>query len=102
MNKSDSSSRDSGVLSSPLSFLRNGNLSWGNTDILNLGSYGYYWLLRSINVNISSSFVFGITILYPQYNVTDRGTGMAARCVSNPMVWWSRSRFYMSKRLAIT
>ena len=95
------SGQDAGVLSNPLSFLRSGYFYWVNASLRTRGGDGYYWSPRSNDTTYSSRLVFHDTYLDTQYS-SYRGTGFAVRCESNPMVWWSRSRFYMSKRLAIT
>ena len=73
-------SKDSGILSSPLSFLRNGIYAWifGGPDYR--GGLGYYWSLRSANTAYSNSLYFSLTVLYPQL-IYDRGMGFAVRCV---------------------
>ena len=47
------SSRDFGLLSAPLSYVRSGDYYWGSTELNNRGSNGYYWSLRSYNTTIS-------------------------------------------------
>ena len=80
MNKSDASSRDSGVLSSPLSFLRSGNFRYQNASIGNRTSVGMYWIANSNDTQNSNSLYF-----YAEYvNTHDhdpRGMGFAVRCV---------------------
>ena len=80
MNKADSDSRESGVLSNPLSFLHNGFFNWNSAGLTARGSYGYYWSLRSYSNASSSDLGFGNTDLGPQYS-DSRGYGMAVRCV---------------------
>ena len=94
-------SGDAGILSSPLTFLRDGTYRWQDGVLYNRNGEGTYWSLRSANTTDSYYLLFIGVSLYPQY-YNRRGLGFAVRCVSNPMVWWSSSRFYMSKRLAIT
>ena len=93
--------QDPGILSTPLSFLRSGYFGWYGAGLGDRGGNGYYWSLRSYSTTSSNDLGFNNTYLNPQ-NDYGRGYGFAVRCGSNPIVWWSRSRFYMSKRLAIT
>ena len=71
---------DTGPLSNPLSFLRNGYFSWGDAGLYVRGSGGYYWSLRSADTARSNFLSFYSTYLYPQNNY-DRGGGFAVRCV---------------------
>ena len=75
------SSRDFGLLSAPLSYVRSGYYYWSSTGLSNRGSGGYYWSLRSTNTTYSGNLLFGSSDLYPQYGVY-RGYGFAVRCVS--------------------
>ena len=74
---------DSGILSSPLSLLRNGGYFSANTaGQSDRGGYGYYWSLRSANTTGSNALDFGNTYLGPQYG-SNRGIGFAVRCVAS-------------------
>ena len=75
--------RDSGVLSSPLSFLRSGRLNWDSASLFNRGSYSGYWSLRSASTVASSYLSFYDTSLAPQGNYP-HGGGFAMRCVGTP------------------
>ena len=77
-NSSEESSTDSGVLSSPLSFLRSGYLYWNDAGLNARGGSGRYWSLRSAGTTYSYSLGFGNTYLYPQSN-DNRGYGFAVR-----------------------
>ena len=80
-NTDGESSRDSGVLSNPLTFLRSGYFYWDDASLGGRGGNGYYWMSRSANTTSSSSSVFGDTYLNPQVNYNDRGVGFPVRCV---------------------
>ena len=79
-NTSGEDSRDSGVLSNPLSFLRSGHLYWYDAGLLNRGGGGGYWSLRSANTTYSNDLYFRNTGLNPQGS-DNRGYGFAVRCV---------------------
>ena len=72
------SSRDAGVLSNPLSFLRSGDFYWNYAGLDDRGSFGRYWSLRSAHTNNSSSLHFLNTDLGPQYSYA-HGYGFAVR-----------------------
>ena len=78
-NQTSEDNQDSGVLSNPLSFIRNGLYYWDG-GLGPRGSYGYYWSLRSVNTTVSNRLFFGNTSLSPQGN-DGRGYGFAA-CLS--------------------
>ena len=73
--------RDSGVISSPLSFLRSGDFDYASAGQGNRSAAGLYWSLRSANTTYSNYLLFGDTGLVPQYNFY-RGYGFAVRCVA--------------------
>ena len=75
------STRDFGLLSAPLSYVRSGYYNWDSTGLGYRGSYGYYWSLRSYSTTYSYSLVFYSSGLGPQ-NYNSRGHGFAVRCVS--------------------
>ena len=79
--QTEENNRDSGVLSSPLSFLRSGNFSWSSASLGNRGSFGDYWSLRSANTTASSEAYLGYANLALQSSDA-RGYGFAVRCVS--------------------
>ena len=81
--KNEGEERDSGLLSSPLSFLRSGLFYWGLAGLGNRGGVGYYWSLRSANTTVSNNLYFNSTDLFPQSN-GHRGYGFAVRCVKIP------------------
>ena len=72
--------RDSGVLSSPLSFLHSGYFYWNSAGRGNRDSYGRYWSPRSTGITVSNSLGFSNAFLSSQ-NYNDRGYGFAVRCV---------------------
>ena len=75
------STRDYGLLSAPLSYVRSGYYYWNSTGLNNRGSLGYYWSLRSSNTTYSDYLSFNSSYLGPQ-NSSNRGNGFAVRCVS--------------------
>ena len=75
------STRDYGLLSAPLSYVRSGNYAWNSTGLNYRGSYGYYWSLRSHNTTCSNLLSFYSSRLSPQ-SYSYRGYGYAVRCVS--------------------
>ena len=78
-NTDGENSRDSGVLSNPLSLAHSGRIYWIDAGINHRSTYGFYWLQRSSNISYSYSLDFNSTSLYPQgYNVN--GMGFAVRC----------------------
>ena len=79
-NQTSEDNQDSGLLSNPLSFLRNGYFYWVNAGLANRGGYGYYWSLRSTTKISSNSLLFYGTRLYLQYG-SNRGMGYAVRCI---------------------
>ena len=80
-NAGEESSTDSGVLSNPLSFLRNGLVDWSYAGVWGRGLNGYYWSLRSANTTSSNYLYFYYAYLGPQHS-SNRGQGLAVRCVS--------------------
>ena len=72
--------RDSGLLSSPLTFLRSGSFTWNGAILSYRSNYGYYWSLRSANTISSNILSFNYTYLNTQ-NLGYRGDGFAVRCV---------------------
>ena len=74
---------DSGVLSSPLSFLRSGDLVWNSAGSSNRNASGHFWLPRSDNTSGSNYLRFRNTDLGPQ-NSSYHGYGFAVCCVANP------------------
>ena len=78
--KNEGESRDSGILSSPLSFLRSGLFIWDNANPEGRSGAGLYWYLRSANTTSSNDLYFYDTYLNPQHNYS-RGVGFAVRCV---------------------
>ena len=76
----------SGVLSDPLSFLRNGFFRWISASPEYRGGDigdGDYWSLRSDSTVNSNYLIIGSTYLRPQYK-SQRGYGFAVRYVVNP------------------
>ena len=71
---------DSGILSNPLSYLRNGYFYWVGASLFDRGDRGYYWSLRSADTTGSSSSYFNNTYLNPQVNYYNRGDGFVVRC----------------------
>ena len=78
-NTSGETSRDSGVLSNPLSFLRSGYFEWSVAGLLNRSGSGDYWLLRSTDITYSYGLYFGDTYLFPQGYDNRHGNGFAVR-----------------------
>ena len=78
--KNNGETRDAGVLSNPLSFLRSGDFAWDYAGAYNHGSGGYYWLSRSRSTAYSNNLYFSNTYLDPQY-YDGHGGGFAVRCV---------------------
>ena len=76
-------SRDFGLLSAPLSYVRSGDYGWGSTGLNVRGSYGYYWTLHSDRTTFSTSLVFYSALLSFPNNNHQRGGGFAVRCVSS-------------------
>ena len=76
------STRDYGLLSAPLSYVRSGYYYWSSTGLSNRGSDGNYWWLRSNNTTTSYSLYFRSSNLGPRYYSYSRGNGFAVRCVS--------------------
>ena len=72
--------RDSGVISSPLSFLRSGDFDYASAGQGNRSAAGLYWSLRSDNTTASNFLGFVNTFLNPQ-NSNSRGFAFAVRCV---------------------
>ena len=72
--------QDSGVLSTPLSFLRSGYFAWDIASLYFRGGYGYYWSLRSGNTTSSNYLDLRNAYFNPQDNYP-RSYGMAVRCV---------------------
>ena len=70
------STRDYGLLSAPLSYVRSGGYYWSSTELSSRGSLGYYWSLRSNNTTYSDNLRFLSSYLNPQYYST-RGYGFA-------------------------
>ena len=83
-NTSGEDSRDSGVLSNPLSFLRNGIFNWVNASLGLRGGLGYYWSLRSHSTFYSGVLYLTNTNLGAQSN-DGRGYGFAVLCKSGPL-----------------
>ena len=78
----ESDYKDSGVLSSPLSLLHNGEYGWGDASSLRYrGGVGYLWFPRSANTTNSNISSFSSTSLYSQ-NSNIRSYGFAVRCFS--------------------
>ena len=82
MKNEEPNPRDSGVLSGPLSFLRNGLFGWHDSYLYNRSGGGYYWSLHSFNTTVSYGLYFDNTGLSPQ-GIYHRGYGFAVCCVSN-------------------
>ena len=74
----ETNSIDSGVLSNPLSFLRNGYIYWNDASLYSRGGYGSYWSLRSTNTTYSNFLGFSNTYLNPQSDNL-RGYSFAVR-----------------------
>ena len=70
------SSRDFGLLSAPLSYVRSGDYAWASTGLNYKGSYGLYWSLRPHNTTYSYNLYFHSSGLHPQSNDI-RGYGFA-------------------------
>ena len=77
-NNDGQNSRDAGVLSNPLSFLRIGDFRWYGGGLGNRDGFGYYWSLRSTSTSGSSVLEFGTATLNPQRDDI-RGFGFAVR-----------------------
>ena len=75
------STRDFGLLSAPLSYVRSGDYAWDSTGLVNRGSRGYYWSLRPGNTTSSNYLSFDSSYLGPQRS-DSRGDGFAVRCLS--------------------
>ena len=73
--------QDAGILSNPLSFIRNGFLDWSTSSLGFRSEFGNYWSLRSASTISSSYLRFLSTFLNPQ-NETTRGIGFAVRCLT--------------------
>ena len=82
-NTDGETSRDSGVLSSPLSFLRSGHFYLVGTGLDARGGSGNYWSLRSGSTTGSNNLYFVSTALDPQGN-DSRGFGFAVHLFSIP------------------
>ena len=78
--KNEGEERDSGLLSSPLSFVRSGDFNWRVADLGYRGSWGDYWFSRSSSTTGSSSLDFDTNYLLTQSGY-ERGYGYAVRCV---------------------
>ena len=81
MKNSGSEYYDSGILSTPLSFLRDGYFAWGYAGLGSHGEGGRYWLSRSSNPTYSSSLTFNNGGLGSQ-DANTRAFGHAVRCVA--------------------
>ena len=74
-------SRDYGLLSAPLSYVRSGHYSWLTTNLNYRGSRARYWISRSHTNSESFYLTFYSTNLDPK-PFDNRGYGYATRCVS--------------------
>ena len=79
MNKNDDTSRDSGVLSNPLSFIHSGSFGWDFAGLNNRGTLGNYWSLRSASTTDSYRLLFSSSHLGPQNGAGGHGYGFAVR-----------------------
>ena len=79
--KNEGESRDSGILSSPLSFLRSGYVNWIDAGVGRQGYNGDYWSLRSGNTIVSYDIYFNNTYMNSQ-DYSNHGLGFAVRCVA--------------------
>ena len=70
--------RDSGILSSPISFLHSGRYTWDNATLHDRGAFSLYELSRSNNTTNSNLLYTGYTYLETQAQI-NRGHGFAAR-----------------------
>ena len=77
----EANSKESGMLSNPLSFLRSGSFNWYYAGLVSRGVYGDYWSLRSYSTTDSNELYLGNTSLNPYAN-DHRGFGYAVRCES--------------------
>ena len=80
-NPSEENNRDSGILSNPLSFVRNGMYDWGGGIDYARSTRGYYALPHSQSINYSSMFYFHNTNLDPKSGGS-RGSSFVVRCTS--------------------
>ena len=80
-NTEGENSRDSGLLSNPLSFLRSGYFYWDRAELFDRGSGGNCWSSRSTSTTTSNFLHFSNTYLYPQLSNND-GYGFAVRCIA--------------------
>ena len=72
----ETNDRDSGVLSSPLSFVHSGRYSYSDSTLIFRGGNGNFWSLRSYSVTPSHDLGVYSASLNPQDN-TNRGMGFA-------------------------
>ena len=77
----DGSYADSGILSTPLSFLHSGYLGWEVADLYARGVHSNYWTLRSESATFSSILYSNNISLVPQTRAY-QGNGDAVRCVA--------------------
>ena len=73
-------SRDAGLLSDPLSFLRNGLFYWSGAELGGRGGDSYYWSLQSYSIALSFNLSFSNAGLSPLGSGV-RGNGFAVRCI---------------------
>ena len=80
----ESESKDSGLLSNPLSFIRGGFYSYMGASLYARSVRGAYWSLQSGSESNSSTsrdlYFHSANLLTQDYN--DRGDGFAVRCVA--------------------
>ena len=78
---SDKLNADSGILSEPFVFLRNGRYSWNSTGLYGRNSYGAYWSSHSNGPRGANHQSFTTVDFYPE-NGGNKGYGFAVRCVA--------------------
>ena len=92
--KNDASG-DAGLLSDPLSLLRNGYFNWNNAvpGVRSVG--GLFWALRSAATSTSAGLRFDNTVLYSQ-SYFEHGYGFAVcRVVSLPILYVQKAGNYL-------
>ena len=80
-NTNGETSRDSGVLSSPLSFVRSGSFSLDTASIYGRSGNGHYWTLRSYDPRVSHNLLLANVYLSAQDGYM-HGYGVAVRRVA--------------------
>ena len=80
MDTYNMTSNDAGIQSAPLSFLRGGYFYWSSGNLLDRGSYGYYWESKIHSVTNARNLYFYSTALGSQ-DTYAKGRGFSIRCV---------------------